>query len=320
MNRLVNLCLPRRRNVGRGCNSYGFSLVELMIAMILGLLVVAGVIQLFVGNRITYSNNEALARVQESGRFALEIIKPFVRGVGDSGFCGGDLRPRIHLDVAGSPDLDFFNWGRPVVGWEAIGTRPGQSTPYLITSLDPDDASFADWGGPGPLPPALRGRSVPGSDILVIRRQELVTGVTGSSTATNNPGQPNIVTNTGHGIAQCEIVMVTNCSTGADIFQNGPSAQANSLTKSGGQCSPGNLSGSASPDWSTSYADDMQLYRTRTLALYVGWNEQTQQPGLFQIDLTGGSANVIAEELVEGVENMQLLFGFSDDVMSLASG
>ena len=53
----------------------GFSLVELMIAMLLGLLLLVGVVNLFLGSSQTYRLQEALFRVQESGRFALDIIQ-----------------------------------------------------------------------------------------------------------------------------------------------------------------------------------------------------------------------------------------------------
>ena len=53
----------------------GFSLVELMIAMLLGLLLLVGVVNLFLGSSQTYRLQEALFRVQESGRFALDIMQ-----------------------------------------------------------------------------------------------------------------------------------------------------------------------------------------------------------------------------------------------------
>lgn len=61
----------------------GFSLVELMIAMLLGLLLLVGVVNLFLGSSQTYRLQEALFRVQESGRFALDIIQ---RDLKETGF------------------------------------------------------------------------------------------------------------------------------------------------------------------------------------------------------------------------------------------
>lgn len=57
----------------------GFTLVELMVAMVLGLILIAGVIQVFAANQQTYRVTENLSRLQESGRFAMEFITREVR-------------------------------------------------------------------------------------------------------------------------------------------------------------------------------------------------------------------------------------------------
>jgi type IV pilus assembly protein PilW len=60
----------------------GLSLVELMVAMALGLLLMTGVIQVFLSSRQTYAANEAMGRLQENGRFALEFIARSARMAG----------------------------------------------------------------------------------------------------------------------------------------------------------------------------------------------------------------------------------------------
>ena len=52
----------------------GLSLVELMVAMVLGLLITAGVTQLFLTNRLTANLQQGLASVQEQGRFAVDFL------------------------------------------------------------------------------------------------------------------------------------------------------------------------------------------------------------------------------------------------------
>ena len=49
--------------------SQGFSLVELMIALVLGLVISGAIIQTMVGSRVTNSLNQAVSQVQEAGRF-----------------------------------------------------------------------------------------------------------------------------------------------------------------------------------------------------------------------------------------------------------
>lgn len=60
----------------------GLSLVELMVALVLGLVLMTGIIQVFLSSRQTYATNEAMARMQENGRFALEFISRSARLAG----------------------------------------------------------------------------------------------------------------------------------------------------------------------------------------------------------------------------------------------
>ena len=59
----------------------GLSLIELMIAMMLGLLVVASASAIFLSNRQTYRATEGLGRVQESGRMAFELMARDLREI-----------------------------------------------------------------------------------------------------------------------------------------------------------------------------------------------------------------------------------------------
>ncbi len=60
----------------------GFTLVELMVAMTIGLFISAGVISLFVETKQSYRANDGMARVQENGRFAIEYLSRDVRQAG----------------------------------------------------------------------------------------------------------------------------------------------------------------------------------------------------------------------------------------------
>ena len=72
----------------------GFSLIELMVAITLGLLLTGGLIQLFTSTKVTFRTNDALARVQENGRFTLEVLKRELREAGTNGFCAAQLERR----------------------------------------------------------------------------------------------------------------------------------------------------------------------------------------------------------------------------------
>jgi type IV pilus assembly protein PilW len=64
---------------------HGLSLVELMVSVAISAAVLSSLVYVYVGSRAAYRNNEALARVQETGRFALEWIS---RDLREAGFMG----------------------------------------------------------------------------------------------------------------------------------------------------------------------------------------------------------------------------------------
>ncbi|MES1944404.1 type IV pilus assembly protein PilW [Salinisphaera sp. PC39] len=63
----------------------GFGLVEMMIAMVLGLLLVAAAIQVFLSTRASYRYNQALAEVQDGARFAMHVLTHDLRLAGYTG-------------------------------------------------------------------------------------------------------------------------------------------------------------------------------------------------------------------------------------------
>lgn len=60
----------------------GITLVELLVSMMLGVFVVAGAIQIFVGSKQTYRIQEATSQLQENGRFALDLFQQSLRMAG----------------------------------------------------------------------------------------------------------------------------------------------------------------------------------------------------------------------------------------------
>lgn len=60
----------------------GFSLVELMVAMTIGLVLLLVIGTVFVSSRQTFSEQENHARLQETGRYALEIIGRSIKQAG----------------------------------------------------------------------------------------------------------------------------------------------------------------------------------------------------------------------------------------------
>jgi len=296
----------------------GLSLVELMVALTLGLLLTAGMIQLFGSTKLTFQTNDAAARVQENGRFAMELLKRDLRMAGTHGFCAARLEINNHLDPAcGGGTSDLFDPNRAVLGWEYDGTGIGDDY-SLPGDLDPSGASANDWtstADQGSLPDVLEGLVVPGSDVLVARSMQVNTGIVGDPNNLNSPNCTNsasIGLQGAHGLPDDSIILVTNCATGADLFQNRSNANSSAFSAGSGSCSnpgPGNVNGM---NWATCYDDSMQVFEVNAVAYYVGLNPNGE-PALYRYNLTTGTAGsaAAAEELVEGVESMQILYGFS---------
>lgn len=294
----------------------GVSLIELLIALVLGLLVTGGVLQLFFGTKQTHVSNQALARVQENARFVAEDIKREFRMIGTHGFCAARLTINSHLNTTCSDDTDaIFSVDTPVIGWDYDGT--GRNEALTISDLDPTVPDPDDWthqradGTTVDLPSFLEDRVVPGTDVVVIRRLQAVESVTGSAGAVNSPANSVVSLNLSSGLEANELALVTNCTGGADLFQNMSAAGASAISTGASSCSspgPGNL---ASVEWTTVYDDTSQLFRANVFAYYVGFNDERQEPGLYRADLSRGIAGVRHEELAEGIENLQMLFGYS---------
>ena len=286
----------------------GFSLIELMVALTLGLLLTAGLVQLFTSTKVTFNTNDALARVQENGRFALENLKRELREAGTLGYCAGQVPITNHLNTGCSGGIDdFFNPDYAVIGWEYNNTGLGE--PFTLpANLDPGTTNTTDWDSEANspnLPSQLSGQVVPGSDVLVTRKLAVVDRFT-ADPAGHNPDED--ISLTANGVAENTVLLITDCSN-ADLFQNTKNDTESKLSSSGGSCSsPG--PGNDSVDWSTSYNESMQTFRVEQVAYYIGVND-AGEPGLYRWNMTRGTASARAEEIIEGAENLQVLYGYS---------
>lgn len=93
----------------------GFSLIELMIAVVLGILVVGATLGIFMSNKQTYLAAENLGRVQENARTAYEIMTRDIREAGGTP-CSKSL---TIANVLNSPGTNWWsNWTNPVFGYE----------------------------------------------------------------------------------------------------------------------------------------------------------------------------------------------------------
>lgn len=93
----------------------GFSLIELMVSMGIGLVLIAGALFVFDEARATLRVNETLARMQENARWAMEVLEPDIRMAGywgrhtsGSAIAGHATSGNpLNVNVAGDCDTDW---------------------------------------------------------------------------------------------------------------------------------------------------------------------------------------------------------------------
>jgi type IV pilus assembly protein PilW len=104
-------------NLGNKDRHAGFSMVELLIAMVLGLFLLAMLVEILIEGKQSFSATSNLSRLQENGRIATDII---VSDLKRAGYMGGNSDiPNIYgSDGQVDPDMSCATanttWGRMV--------------------------------------------------------------------------------------------------------------------------------------------------------------------------------------------------------------
>ena len=269
-------------------NQTGFSLIELMIASVIGLVILGGAVTVFSTNSASSKLSTGMARIQDNGRVALDIISYSTRMAGYEG-CRDEVKdPAIVLaTVAPTVDLrDGAIWGSEV-----------------------DTGNSWDPARPADLNP-ISGRVKADTDVFYIqhgsgRTSTLAADMASSSADILLPLNPDQ-------FATNDMLMISNCETteifratdvddnaaGQTVVQHGTSAniQSNFNTV---------YTGTGDRD-----AVPVRVMRFEASAYFIGDSNRDTPNGdsifsLFVRDTTTGTTT----ELVEGVENLQVLYG-----------
>jgi len=226
----------------------GMTLVELMVASVIGSILIAGAITVYVQSRANYRVADSVARLQDNLRFALDTLEPDIRL---AGFWG--LHNQAALIDAGAVTVSCPGGAAAQATALAIGRR-------AIAVEARDDAY--DLACPGRSPRA-------GSDVLLLRHAS----DRRTPPAALGPGQ----------------VYAELSYTGGSLFDDGVPPAA------------------AAP----------AEYREVVFhAYYVGDSSfEPGTPALRRLTLVDGGAQAALqdEELLPGVENLQVQFGLDSD-------
>ncbi len=118
----------------------GLSLVELMIATVIGLMLMNAVIDIMLNSRQTSRMMEGLSRTQENGRFALDI---FSRDIRMAGYQSPDNNDGSAIDLFFQGDCGGFN--------PCTSNGAGTASDSIAIQFDPppDDGTETDCTGAG---------------------------------------------------------------------------------------------------------------------------------------------------------------------------
>jgi len=242
---------------------HGVTLVELMVALALGLLITVAMLKVYVDASGLYRFNEGLARVQENGRFALEFIR---RDARVAGFWGCYSEAPLTNQISTTSNA-----------W--INVAAGH-----ITGTNDDGLNSAD---------SITFRSATGGGTLVN---------TAMTAASDSVSVDSVATITS-GMA----ALISDCDNG-DIFQvTGISGTL--LAHAAG------TSSNTSANLSKAYAGGSRVYQAQQSTFCIAPGADPSQPALRRLinPTPGQTCASNGAELIEGVENLQILYGEDTD-------
>ncbi|MHB8785500.1 MAG: prepilin-type N-terminal cleavage/methylation domain-containing protein [Thauera sp.] len=283
----------------------GLTLIELMIALVLGLVVVAGVGSVMLANRQTYNTNLALSDVQESVRSAFELLAYDVRQAGGTP-CGTTINFANTVKPASAQATE--NWWqsmRPVFGYDGNQTSPAVAFAADVNAVP---------------------QRVPNTDAITLAGTDTTLDVTVNDHQANSNSATLFISNPTPDIQDGDILLVCDFKQ-TTIFQvtnyqstNNTVVANTGISQTPGNCTKnltGNFDCSLDPNTATSstgdFFDKNQTFISRpsSVTWYIGQNGRADDGGrsLYQISLqhrpTRGIRTV---EIASGVTDMQLRY------------
>ena len=279
----------------------GFTIIELMIALLLSSVLLTGVVQIYASSKQSYQVTENISRMQENSRFAMNLLTREIRMAGFSP-CPRTDEVAVTLTGGATTSTDFGNGA--IVGFEG--------------GVDTFPSEFPATG-------TAAGDRIADSDGFIMMRGGDNSYKLGTPPHNASSAQFKIVDATG--LATGDILMVCDNDNTA-IFQadnlsinSGGADDTLTHNAGGGGLSPGNCTkGLGYPADCTSvngnphaYDSEAQIVKMVSTIYYIGVSQSGNGRALYRRGLlnnTGGTVSAgAAQELVDGIESMQTLYG-----------
>ena len=267
----------------RPSRQQGLSLVELMISVVIGMFLVAVMGSVSLGSKTTFTAQDSVSHLQDSGRFAMDTMARDLRMSGFRG-CMSQVRGTPLTNTLNTPTALLYNFAEPVWGSRNTGSA---WTPVLTSPVS----------GLSPLP---------AGDVLVVRRPA---GVGWALTAQMATGTSAMSVSATPDISKGDLLLAADCA-GAVVLQatNDTPGLLGSVAHLTGVA--GISPGMSSPDLGRAMAHDAVLWRMQTVIYYLAAStRRSGQVSLWSYTSPSYDGNASAVELVTGVERMAITYG-----------
>ena len=263
----------------------GFSIVEILVALVLSLILTLVVSQIYLGSKQSYRLQEAQSRLQENGRFALELLAKDIRRAGNLG-CPPAKKTAVVI-AKSSPDILPST---AILGYNA-------NTPITSYPFDGSDFSSDNWT---PNLPYDSLNAMDGRDIFSIQFAEPCGGRLQAKLTQFTP-TPSIIipsTNTCSIQPASDVLVISDCGQ-AEVFRaDAVSSDKTTIT----------LSGTTNNTQSNFFYDhnldaEVMVFHSHTYFIRVFNSE----PTLYRQDNTEKTPT--PQPIMEGFEDMQVLYG-----------
>lgn len=260
----------------------GFTIIEILVALAIGAILIGGISQVYVTLKQTNKISFALSRIQESSRLANDLLLEEISHIGFIG-CVDPMLGTINVQYDGAPSwIENFE-SNVVSGWDVTATGWGDSV-----GLDNIDGAGAE-------------NALLNSD--VIRAQFLSRSSLSLSADMANQSANIPVTNNLFGLETGDVAAIVGDCTTIEVFKvTGTTETPVTLAHTSSLNSSDNFDKAYESDHSS-----VRLLLSNTY--FVGDTGRTNSTGdpvraLFRYDFDGR-----VEEIIEGVENMQIQYG-----------
>lgn len=288
----------------------GLSLVELLLAMALGLVVALGLLRQYSGGQAAATQLRTRSDVQDAGAYALGFLRRSALAAGYYGCNGRGARLQSTLRGAWR-DLFEFDLSQPVQGFD----YQGDGASVDLTAWSPSLAELPRQGPGGTLNAMTAGTGIridrlsPGADLLVLRR--LRTPVLPLAARVGPDDEPLVPDAEGGDLEAGDVALIGDCRQATLFRITGivPAGQRLVLLREPGVGPYGNLAAASLSEAGRSYGGDVgpQGAVVGGVLTEIYFIAAGTGPGILSLWRRSGSA--VPVELVEGVTDLQVLLG-----------